>query len=246
MKKNKKLSILLISLIALMLLLPTVVNAGGLKAEKPNGSTIKSLVSQKAEDFFTLIKGMKSLTGTLGVASDASKIDCHMAKNTEWGTAAMLGVSKYGQASTGNNSKSTTNNNTGVFQMADGTYEYVAGIYEGKIPTGLDAKYFNVYSGSTGISGDALTATTGYVSGYGSVRWVSSSFPWFLRSNNALLGTDDFNGNAGSNYGSRAVVVCGSGLLQIFLGGEKFKDFFDKMCKQKRCNPFLKWRNNVT
>ena len=209
MRKNKKISILIISLIALMLLLPTGVNAGGLKAEKPNGSTIKSLVSQTAEDFFTLIKGMKSLTGTLGVAPNASKIDCHMAKNTEWGTAAMLGVSKYGQASTGNNSKSTTNNNTGVFQMADGTYEYVAGIYEGKIPSGLDAKYFNVYSGRTGIPGDALTTATGFVSGYGSVSWVSASSPWFMRSYSALLGTAGNNGSASSNYGSRAVVVCG-------------------------------------
>ena len=210
MRKNKKISILIISLIALMLLLPTAVNAGGLKAEKPNGSTIKSLVNQKAEDFFTLIKGMKSLTGTLGVAPNASKIDCHMAKNTEWGTAAMLGVSKYGQASTGTNSKSTTNNNTGVFQMADGTYEYVAGIYEGKIPSGLDAKYFNVYSGSTGIPGDALTTATGFVSGYGSVvSWVSASNPWFVRSVNTLLGAGGSDGVADSYHGSRAVVVCG-------------------------------------
>ena len=195
MRKEKK--IFLISIITLILILPTVVNAGGLKAEKPDGTTIKSLVSTTAEEFFTLIKNMKSDRGTLGVASDAAKIDCHMAKNTEWGTAAMLGVSKYGQAQTGNNAASTTNNNTGVFQMADGTREYVAGIYEGKIPTGLDAKYFNVYTSTMlsaspkqGISGDALTTSTGFVSGYGSVTWATESYPWFRRSANALLGTD--------------------------------------------------------
>ena len=218
MIKSKRLLILIISIIALMLLLPTAVNAGGLKAEKP-ATGISSLKNVSASDFFTLIKGMKSLTGTLGVASNASKIDCHMAKNTEWGTAAMLGVSKYGQASIGQNANSTTGNNTGVFQMADGTYEYVAGVYEGNVPTGVDAKYFNVYTSTMatspyqGIPGDALTAATGYISsGYGSVGWVSSYRPWFLRSNRALLGTRYDGGYADSTYGSRAVVVCGSGL----------------------------------
>ena len=221
MIKSKRLLIAIISLIALMLLLPTAVNAGGIKAEKPNGSTIKSLVKVAAADFFDLIKDMKSDKGTLGVPSTQAKIDCHMAKNTEWGTAAMLGVSKYGNASTGNNANSTTgaNNNTGVYQMADGTYEYVAGVYEGNIPTGVDAKYFNVYTSTMlssnpkqGFPGDALTAATGYISGYGSVNWVSSSHPWFLRSYTALLGTLTYNGNVDSHTGSRAVVVCGSGL----------------------------------
>lgn len=213
MMKSKRLLISILSLIVLMLLLPNVVNAGGLKAEKPTNG-IKCLTGVSLSNFFTLIKQMQSSTGTLGVASDAKKIDCHMAKATEWGTAAMLGISKYGNApkydSSGNATSSTTGNNTGVFEMAAGR-EWVAGVYEGRIPTGIDEKYFNVYTSTIdAIPGDALKTSTGYVSGYGNPYAPQGSYPYLSRSN-LLLETSYCSKSDGSyGYGSRAVVVCGS------------------------------------
>ena len=61
--------------------------------------------------------------------SSNNGIDVHMAKNTEWGTAAMLSASAYGEAPTGRSNASTTGNATGIYQMADSNYECVAGIY---------------------------------------------------------------------------------------------------------------------
>lgn len=157
---------------------------------------------------------MQSSTGTLGVASDAKKIDCHMAKATEWGTAAMLGISKYGNApkydNSGTASGSTTGNNTGVFEMAEGK-EYVAGVYEGRMPTGIDAKYFNVYTSTiSAIPGDALITSTGFVSGYGSASAPWNSYPFFIRGSNLLETSQGSSGNGSSSFGSRAVVVCSS------------------------------------
>ena len=75
-------------------------------------------------------------------------VDSHMTKNTEWGAAAYLSVSNYGKGSTNEpeqnassnyitgcgldgtistGAASTTGNMYGIFDMAGGSYEYVAG-----------------------------------------------------------------------------------------------------------------------
>jgi len=161
-KNSKRKILIMIALVILLIVaLSTIVQAGGLKSE-PSGTR---LVNRTAMEFFTLIRSMQSPTGTLGVSSeDGNKINCHMSKNTEWGTAAILSASKYGVVPSGN--ASTTGNNTGVFKMG-GSWEYVAGVYEGSALVN-DAnnnydKYVNRYSSHIGINGDGLTTASGRV-----------------------------------------------------------------------------------
>ena len=59
------------------------------------------------------------------------------------------------------------------------------------------------------FTGDGLIETDGWG---GSTSFVSSSYPVFYRGHNGFFGYYYNNGINSSNYGARAVVVCGSGL----------------------------------
>ena len=201
------------------------VNAAGYQANK----NTKSKVSTTANDFFEGIRNMEAAGGTLGTEAvidinggqytDSSEngIDCHMALNTEWGTVAMLAASAYGVAPNGKSDDSTTGNASGVYQMADGTSEFVAGIFKtgnsniSKI-FNADAIYRNLYKEKVSKSGDATLETQ---------KWKGASYanfleddvnPVFLRDNGGLFGFSATFGGTHVMIGSRAVVVCGSGL----------------------------------
>ena len=160
-----------------------------------------------------------TIDGTTFLDSSNNGLDIHMAKNTEWGTAAMLAASSYGIAPSGNSFASTTGNATGIYQMANGLYEYVAGIwdtsnsYMSKIKT-ADSRYYDLYSSATAKVGDA-TLETKYWKGANRASFVSASNPIFVRSNSSLFGFDNGNGNSYSSSGSRAVVVCRWRTLKI-------------------------------
>ena len=223
MIRTNKLIITMLILLAIILV-PNTANAA-LQANK--GGT--SLVNTYASNFFKGIRQMETANGTLGVTSsidtetsylDSSKngIDCHMAKNTEWGTAAMLAASVYGTAPSGQSNASTTGNETGIYQMADGKWEYVAGIYSKDsysydvgIIKAADERYRNLYTSETSIAGDATLQTKNWYSA-SNASFVTSASPVFLRSYSALFGYDRSYGSGYSNYTSRAVVVCGAGL----------------------------------
>ena len=215
--KKKLNKIIIFTIIMLITIMIVPIKAYGLQANK--GGTSKK--STTISDFFSLIRGMESPTGTLAVEADTESkkngIDCHMAKNTEWGTAALMAASIYGAGSTiiktSSDSFSTTGNESGVYQMGDGTYEYVAGIYNNTSNSynanlvNADAKYKNNYTSSTPIAGDALECKWG---GYSA--WVDASSPVFKRSYGGLFGFSNSFGTSNSAYGSRAVVVCAPGL----------------------------------
>lgn len=157
----KKMLIIILGMVALAIMLQTNVKAAGIKAE----NITSPLRNVSAENFWKIIRGMQSLTGTLGVSQSSSNINCHMSKSTEWGSAAILSASRYGTIPTANDAtvaSSTTGNYTGVFQMQNGV-EYVAGVLDGKVPSGIADKYVNKYTTATSsaISGDALTEATG-------------------------------------------------------------------------------------
>ena len=227
MKKyfSKKLFLSIIVTLAILLMHKNVYAVGG------QASGTSSLYSKTVSYFFELIRAMETPTGTLGkssnintttyVDSSGNGIDCHLEKNTEYGTITLLAASEYGNA-TSTDTTSTGLGASGVFQMNNGKYEYVANTYSstegGSLATTsyngaltrADARYVNKYYGSKhSIIGDGLIETDGWG---GATNWLSTSSPVFLRGYSGLFGYNICSGNDYSNSSARAVVVCGSGL----------------------------------
>lgn len=218
----KKIKLSIFMILIMMLALPTVVQAGFQSV--PN----QVLRNMTADEFFEGCRNMETREGVLGLTEVLQEttylgttnngIDAHMALNTEWGTIALLTDSAYGIGKdiSGNNSKTSTGNSTGIYGLANGTYEYVASTYSGTNSTyntkirNANSRYFTSYSSTTSKAGDALNCT----------NWLSaSSFGWtdanrsvFCRGCNGLFSFSCITGGSRSDGGSRAVVVCGTGL----------------------------------
>ena len=207
-------------------ILTAFILTGKVNAAVQSRPGVTSLKNTTANDFFVKIRQMEVEGGTLGkkaqldsttyLDSSNNGVDVHMAKNTEWGAAAMLAASPYGSAPSGRSDASTTGNATGIFQMADGTYEYVAGIYNtsndymSKLKN-ADSRYVNIYTGEIAKRGDATLETKNW-KGSSGANFVTSGYPMFRRSFNALFGYDSNSGNSNGNVSSRAVLCVGSGL----------------------------------
>ena len=214
--KNKKILILMITAILSIIAMPNRAHAG-LQANK--GGT--SLVNVNADTFFKEIRKMETEYGTLGkkaildtttnLDSTANGIDCHMILNTEYGAAGILAYSEYGKIP--NSAKETTTGNaSGIYQLGYGKYEFVAGIY---LSTNLDVKaiekadsrYYNNYTQKIPIVGDGM-----------GILGNTASFPpspssCLVRGNSGVLKSNYTGYNRGdSQTGSRAAVVCGTGL----------------------------------
>lgn len=215
MKKQKIVTGILTAVFA-GIVVATPVNA---LQSRPNTT---SLTNKTANYFFTEIRKMESTVlgletnfdETTWLDSSNNGVDVHMAKNTEWGTAAMLSASAYGLAPTGTSDASTTGNATGIYQMADETKEFVAAVgglyseYHATTIENADSKYRN--GSSTSLAGVAMTETEKW-KGATSSGEISKYFPIFLRSYNALFGYSvDSNKNGSAT--SRAVMVLGAGL----------------------------------
>lgn len=87
---------------------------------------------------------------------------------------------------------STTSNIYGVYDMSGGTAEWVMGNYNNLISNSdfinmPESKYYNLYTSSTTITGDATTETSGWYSDSASL--ISATAPWMLRSGSASLTT---------------------------------------------------------
>ena len=213
--KSKKILIIMIAAILSIIAMPNRAHAG-LQANK--GGT--SLVNTTANNFFIAIRKMETQYGTLGknaildtttyLDSTANGIDCHMALNTEFGTAGILACSEYGYVPI-SSKDTTTGNASGIYQLGYGNYEYVAGIYSStnnatNIIENADSRYYNKYDSKTSIPGDGME-----------ILGFRSSYPTYsgrpiIRRGSSTGGIDPANGNSSSYDGSRAVVVCGAGL----------------------------------
>ena len=229
-----------ISIVLIIILLSGKVHAIGGQAS----GTTDTLYERTVSYFFELIRAMETPTGTLGVPSsinttnyldsytdtkgNTNGIDCHLEKNTEYGTITLLAASQFGNP-TSTDTASTGLGATGVFQMSNGKYEYVANTWssaENGTPTtnnynraltNADSRYVNKYYGTKDdfttrgyvIKGDGLIQTDGWG---GSSSFVGSSDPVFARGPYGFFGYDNFGGYASSYGGARAVVVCGAGL----------------------------------
>lgn len=223
---KKKILLIPISAIILGTMFTTTVQAA--LQSRPG---VKSLTGKEANYFFEEIRKMEAEGGTLGknanidmsengsyLDSSNNGLDVHMAKNTEWGTAAMLSASAYGEAPTGRSDASTTGNATGIYQMADGTYEYVTGIYNtsyqymSKIKE-ADGRYRDEYTGTGTTFAKAGDATKlERWKGASHSTFVHPGYPVFSRSITALFGYSNSYGTSLNGTGTRAVVVLGGGL----------------------------------
>ena len=170
-----------ISIVLIIILLSGKVHAIGGQAS----GTTDTLYERTVSYFFELIRAMETPTGTLGVPSsinttnyldsytdtkgNTNGIDCHLEKNTEYGTITLLAASQFGNP-TSTDTASTGLGATGVFQMSNGKFEYVANTWssaENGTPTtnnynraltNADSRYVNKYYGTK----DDFT-TRGYV-----------------------------------------------------------------------------------
>ena len=162
-----------------------------------------------------------------------NQTDSHMMKNIEWGAIAYLKQSNYGLGLTdisinskgssykNNVAQSITGNITGIYDTANGPWEYVMGNYaktagkSGLTVSTVSTQYIDIYNG-TSVSashlGDATGETAGWYNDF--VYFVSSYSSWFSRSGNYLegglgRGVFSFNsgeGNANSNYSFRVAL----------------------------------------
>lgn len=234
MKKIKMLSTSL--LIIIMLMIPYTAEASLQSRPGVKSLTINNYnVSDVGGEFFRLIKQMETASGPMGLnatveiesskvveTSSSNNIDVHMIKNTEWGTAAMLAASSYGNAPYGwfddKIYDSTTQNESGIMEMAIGGNEIVAGFYTGSYSmlSKMESKYINVYQSSNAkesyFYGDATYETTGWKGALKS-NFVSNDYKQFYRSGTGIFSVDVLytKGSQGENFKGRAAIVCGQG-----------------------------------
>ena len=115
-KTNYKLGCILLLIIMLAIIHPTIS-----KANLQSRPGVTSLVNITASNFFLLCRQMETSGGPLGLSatievqdnkvketSDSNGIDVHMINNTEYGTAAMLSASAYGNCPNGSSSSAST------------------------------------------------------------------------------------------------------------------------------------------
>ena len=238
---KKLISKVLVIMILVVIAIPLKSNAG-FQANK-GGTSYTIIGSIYANHLFEGIRKMETEGGTLGLKAalaattyleegEGNGLDCHMAKNTEWGTAAMLAASIYGAAPSGQSNATTTGNDSGIWHMSNGNEnggsgskgrELVAGIFDTtnqyiSMIKNADSRYYDLYKYSTSKAGDATTETSNW-KGATDAEFISSNYPIFQRDFKGLFGFGSHGGHyTGSNTkydtyaGTRAAVVCGKDL----------------------------------
>lgn len=222
MKKTKIIVSIIFMLISLML---CTTNVQAAMQSRPDG---KSITSTKPAYFFTEIRNMEStclgkkmnLDTTSYLDTNGNGVDVHMAKNTEWGTVALLAASAYGEAPSGTSGATTTGNATGVYQMANSTAEFTTGIFNGSNSStstilAADSRYYDLYEGggkSFAKPGDATICDTWRGSTSGS--FVSGgNYSIFKRGSGKMFAYQSYlEDNYRYAAGSRACLVVGAGL----------------------------------
>lgn len=221
--RNKKGKIQFVILTTIILCGITTISNASLQV-RPNA---KSKTSISADKFFSQIRQMENSGEAMGLfatiddtgteTSGSNNIDVHMIKNTEWGGAAMLSASAYGEAPSGRSDASTTGNSYGIYQMADYPSEYVAGIVKDSNKIGniknVAGRYRNEYTAgdeNTSIPGDAIKECKGWKLAT-EQSFVYEGVPIFARSYGSLFSYGSYDGYRHQSYTSRVAVVCGSG-----------------------------------
>ena len=231
MRNFKKGKILLIAIIATSF----ISISSNVKAAMQSRPNVSSKINTSAMYLFEEIRKMETEGGAIGknaildsttfLDSTKNGVDVHMAKNTEWGTAAMLAASSYGQAGSGTitydtektSGSATTGNATGIYQMADARFEFVSGIRENNTNSSIsninnaDERYKDIYPANSTKPGDATKETLKWKGAFYNTTNLTNNSPIYIRSYSALFGI--YIDNSGSiDITSRAVLVLGAGL----------------------------------
>ena len=241
---KKKMILTTVLMLVVMTLLATGVQAN--YQSKPTGTRTKA----SADTWITGIRQMEAENQVMGLnekiktstgiaTTDANNIDVHMAKNTEYGTALLLGASDYGKqgssidarrmnsgavTTSGTDVKATTTGNVyGVYEMgyensnkSMAVHEWVAGGGTSFL-SGIASRYVNRYtkyneSTADPKPGDATIETKKW-HGTNNATWFYDAYYGLTRGYNGA-----FSYNSGTtttattlNAYGRAAVVSGVG-----------------------------------
>ena len=170
----------------------------------------------------------------------ATNLNSHMLKNSEWGAVAYLTESKYGRdgeevtindnnnfitADAGisaNPEQSSTGNETGIYELSGGAYEYVPAYYNGSgslsngssFANGTSDEFSTAYTETSASSaykpGDATYETSGW---HGDdAYFVNSNNPFFMRAgvyhSGSNAGVFYFSVNVGNAYYYSSFRMC--------------------------------------
>ena len=215
MKINKKiLSVILLGTAFIMLGIPNKSNA----ALQSNGGTP---TAKNLETWLLQIRKMQELGGTLGrtdtintedLTSEATDLDIHMEKNTEYGAMAILSASAYGNPNKINDGETSTGNSTGVVIKLNMEWVAAGNISRSAQYTKASSRYKNMYTTSyVAKNGDAISETAGWHSS--SSKWLDNNVDvGLIRAFNGSIFS--YSGYASDNYSyyhlgrhSRAAIV---------------------------------------
>lgn len=222
--KNKILTAMVFGTILSGLIIPNKANA----ALQSNGGTP---VGKIGGDWILKIRQMQELGGTLGrtdivnttdLSSNATDLDIHMEKNTEYGAMAILSVSAYGNPNKINDGETTTGNSTGIVIKLNGE-RTAAGLTKmeyNQILNNVKSRYKNSYTDLSNCKiGDAMSETNQW-HGSNNNDWYDYNYEFILRGySNSIFSYNAKNGPNyeciaayGKKYSSRACIVVGTGL----------------------------------
>ena len=169
MKKMKKLTLLILTTTAILVITSPIVSKSALQS---NGGTA---AKYNRNTWMQQIRNMETLGGSLGLedtinttnmkssATESNNLDIHMQKNTEYGAMAILSASEYGNPNKIANGETTTGNKTGI--VIPYTNEWTATQYTDRLEkTSYANRYINYYVGSNleKKNGDATIETQGW------------------------------------------------------------------------------------
>lgn len=225
--KNKILMVIVAGVAISTLMLPNKASA----ALQSNGGTS---ATKDLSTWMLQIRQMQELGGTLGrtdtinttnLASNATDLDIHMEKNTEYGAMAILSASAYGNPNKINSGETTTGNSTGIVINLNKEWVVAGELTDVSIFTNAKPRYKNNYLASGYIAkiGDAMKETEGWHGASKDNKWLyyyqKSSNAGILRAYKDSLFSyyciaDTFGEDANSNkpWSSRACIVVGTGL----------------------------------
>ena len=154
---------------------------------------------------FKQADGVTTVANTGVITGDSNTIDTHMIKNSEWGAVAYLSHSKYGNP--GNAVDSTTGNEYGVYNLNNGSNEYVmanmvnsSGNFQvssattWSTSTKPEAKYYDIYSYSADATGEPSLIRGKLGDGTKEVtsNFTSTTGRWYSGGNNLMAGSNSW------------------------------------------------------
>lgn len=131
------------------------------------------------------VRNMQSLGGSLGrtdtinttnLTSNATDLDIHMEKNTEYGAMAILSASSYGNPGKIKNGQTTTGNETGVVINLNKEWVAAGNTTNVEIFRNANGRYKNLYKLEYfAKAGDAITETKGW-HGSDDSEWMNDDY----------------------------------------------------------------------